>query len=169
MFGSIGVVEIMIIAAVGLMILGPEKFPEVARMFARIVKDLRGYVDEAKTEIVKEIRPLQNELREVSRVDAKRYIEKIVDEDDDSPPNPEPEGPDPDYNDFYNPYQDEYPGMPPDETIAQPPAVSEQAEAGQPEESTPGTVEYGQAEQEQAPEDSGSEPAGEAERKPLDG
>lgn len=169
MFGSIGVMEIMIIAAVGLMVLGPEKFPEVARMFARLVKDVRGYVDEAKTEISKEIRPMQEELRKVGQADAREYIERMVDgdEEDDSPPNPEPEGPDPDYENFYNPYMDEYPGMDDMRTEADATAaVSEQQEAG----NAPAgeQVEYGAAPESDDHTETGTDKA-EEEGKKLDG
>lgn len=168
MFGSIGIMEIMIIAAVGLMVLGPEKFPEVARMFARLVKDVRGYVDEAKTEISKEIRPVQDELRKVGQADAREYIERIVDveDQDDSPPNPEPEGPDPDYENFYNPYMDEYPGM--DDTRTESgdtPTIPEQQEAG--DSSSGDQVEYGASPEGEEAESGAA--ADDEEGKPLDG
>ena len=43
MFGSIGVMELVLIAGVALMVLGPDKFPEFAKMAARLVRDLRSY------------------------------------------------------------------------------------------------------------------------------
>ena len=139
MFGSIGVLEIAIIAAVGLMVLGPEKFPEVARMLARLVKDVRGYMDEAKQEIAKEIKPVQDELKAIKNVDTEKYLGSLIDgdEDDNQPPNPEPEGPN---EDFYNPYEEEYPGMSDDRELYGVPAEEIDEE---PEPTDPSRVEYG--------------------------
>lgn len=94
MFGSIGITEILIIAAIALIFLGPEKFPEVAKMAARFVKDVRGYVNEAQNEITKELRPVKDELKKISKADTEAYFEKLADladEDDDTEIIPEPD------------------------------------------------------------------------------
>lgn len=107
MFGSIGMSELILIAAIALMVLGPEKFPEFAKIAARAWRDVRSYLQEAQTELAKEIRPVQNELRQLSRMDPESYIDRLTGEtakkDESKPPatdpedvygyNPEPEGP----------------------------------------------------------------------------
>lgn len=94
MFGSIGVFELIIIAGIALMVLGPERFPEFAKMAARFVRDIRNYTGEIQQEIAKEIRPVQDELRDLNRVNPERYIESLMDdeeEDEDTNSiNPEP-------------------------------------------------------------------------------
>ena len=84
MFGSIGVFEIIIIAGIALMVLGPEKFPEFAKMAARLVRDIRSYGSEIQSEIAKEIKPMQKELDDLSKIDPEKYIDSLVggDEDD---------------------------------------------------------------------------------------
>lgn len=94
MFGSIGITEILIIAALALIFLGPEKFPEVAKMAARFVRDVRGYVQEAQNEITKELRPVQDELKKISKTDTEAYFNKLADlaeEDEDTEILPEPD------------------------------------------------------------------------------
>ena len=88
MFGSIGVTELLVIAGVALVFLGPERFPEFAKIVARTFRDVRGYMDEAKRDIAKEIKPVKDELAKLSKIDPETYIEKLADtaldgEDDD--------------------------------------------------------------------------------------
>lgn len=94
MFGSIGITEILIISALALIFLGPEKFPEVAKMAARFVRDVRGYMHEAQTEITKELRPVQDELKKISKADTEAYFEQLADladKDEDTEVLPEPD------------------------------------------------------------------------------
>lgn len=95
MFGSIGITEILIIAALALIFLGPEKFPEVAKMAARFVRDVRGYVQEAQSEITRELRPVKDELKKISKTDTEAYFNKLAglaeaDDDDEIIPEPDP-------------------------------------------------------------------------------
>lgn len=95
MFGSIGITEILIISALALIFLGPEKFPEVAKMAARFVRDVRGYMQEAQTEITRELRPVKDELKSISKADTEAYFEKLADladndEDTEIVPEPDP-------------------------------------------------------------------------------
>ena len=84
-----------------LVVIGPEKFPEFAKIVARAFRDIRGYVDDAKREISKELKPVEKELREISRYDPEDYVEALIDSssdehdggDHDTPPDtdvPEP-------------------------------------------------------------------------------
>jgi sec-independent protein translocase protein TatB len=92
MFGSIGISELIFIAAVGLLVLGPEQFPKYAKMAARFMRDLKNYANEVQTEIVKELNPLNKELTDLKRISPEKYLDKLIadDIDDKTPPNPEP-------------------------------------------------------------------------------
>ena len=95
MFGSIGFIELIIIAGVALMVLGPDKFPEFAKMAARLVRDLRSYGQEIQSEIAKEIKPVQKELNDLTKIDPEKYIDSLIgdeeDDEDDGTINPEPD------------------------------------------------------------------------------
>jgi len=92
MFGSIGFFELIVIAAVGLLVLGPEQFPKYAKMAARFIRDIRAYANEVQSEIAKEIKPLTKDLADLKRIDPEKYLDKLIAEDeaDTRPPNPEP-------------------------------------------------------------------------------
>lgn len=94
MFGSIGITELLLIAGIALIFLGPEKFPEFAKIVARTVRDIRGYVQEAQTEITKDLKPVQDELNKIQNEDADSYFERLADlaeNDDDTEIQPEPD------------------------------------------------------------------------------
>jgi sec-independent protein translocase protein TatB len=84
MFGSIGMSEIVIIFGVALVVIGPEKFPDFAKIAMRTFRDLRGYVDEAKAEIAKEIKPVKEEMRELSKHKPEEYLDALTKSDSDS-------------------------------------------------------------------------------------
>ena len=92
MFPDVGFSEMFVIAAVALLVLGPEQFPKYAKMAARFIRDIRNYANEVQTEIAKEIKPLTKELGDFTKLDPKRYLDKLIEEDaaDTRPPNPEP-------------------------------------------------------------------------------
>ena len=74
MFG-IGFPEMIIIAGIALVVIGPEKFPDFAKIVMRTIRDVRGYVDEARQEINKELKPLKKEMDKLSRIDTEEYLE----------------------------------------------------------------------------------------------
>ncbi len=78
---GIGPLELLILAGIGLMVMGPEKFPAFAKMAVRFMGDLRSYMDEVRTEVSREIRPVQQEMNKLRRL---RELEtrKLFDEDD---------------------------------------------------------------------------------------
>ncbi len=45
---GIGPIEIIVILVVALLVIGPEKMPELARALARLMRDLRGAMDEVR-------------------------------------------------------------------------------------------------------------------------
>lgn len=84
MFG-IGWTEMLVVAAVALMVMGEDKFPDFAKVVIRAFKDFRGYWEEIRHEVEKEVRkplekelkPLQRELQKLSRLDEETYTRRI--------------------------------------------------------------------------------------------
>ena len=74
---GIGFGEMILIAGIALMVFGPEKFPDFAKIVLRTVNDLRGYVDEIQKEVTKEIRPIKRELEQMSKYDPEKYIDAL--------------------------------------------------------------------------------------------
>jgi len=86
----------ILIAGVALVVIGPDRFPEFARIVLRTVRDLRGYVEEAKRDISEELRPVQKEIQDLSRYSPEDYVESLADsvmgdEGDSSPESEESE------------------------------------------------------------------------------
>lgn len=79
---GIGFTEMLLVAAIALVFLGPDKFPDFAKLFVRTVRDIRSYMDDVKEEVAKEILPVKDELKQFSRYDAETYINKLMDDDD---------------------------------------------------------------------------------------
>jgi TatA/E family protein of Tat protein translocase len=55
MFGSIGFPELMLIFIVVLLVFGPKKLPEFAKLLGKTIREFRSTVDEAKAAIEDEI------------------------------------------------------------------------------------------------------------------
>ncbi len=79
MFSSLGIGEIILIAGIALVIIGPERFPEFAKIAMRTIRDLRGYVNEVKDDLKREISPVKREIRELSRYNPEEYIDALTD------------------------------------------------------------------------------------------
>lgn len=75
---GVGFGEMVLIAGVALVVIGPEKFPEFAKIALRTFRDLRGYVEDAKRDISKELRPLKQEVNELSRINPEDYIDSLT-------------------------------------------------------------------------------------------
>lgn len=82
---GIGFTEMVVIAGIALVVIGPEKFPDFAKLVIRTIRDLRGYVDEVKMEVGKELKPLKKDLDALSRIDPEKYIDSLTNE---APPKP---------------------------------------------------------------------------------
>jgi len=52
---SIGGSEILVLLVIGLIVLGPERLPKVAKTVARMYRDLRKYADDMRRDISKEM------------------------------------------------------------------------------------------------------------------
>lgn len=76
MFG-IGWSEMLIVGVIALMLLGEDKFPEFVKIAIRAFRDFRGYWDDVRNEVEKEIRdplkqhlkPLQRELQNLAKAE----------------------------------------------------------------------------------------------------
>lgn len=69
---GVGPLEMMLVAIIAIVVVGPERFPQVAVQVARAIKFLRGYATEATSdlrsefqELTKEYEGLRKELDEV--------------------------------------------------------------------------------------------------------
>lgn len=97
MFGSIGIFEIVLIAGVALMILGPDKFPEFAKISMRTVRDIRKYMSDAQRDIASELNPLKQEIDGLKKIDVENYVDGLINDggdedlDDDGSINLEPD------------------------------------------------------------------------------
>lgn len=86
MFGlSIGWFEIFAITCVALMVLGPEKFPQVAKLVMKSYRDIRKYMSDAQRDIATELNPLKSDLKKFSKVDIEKYLENLMEDDKDKP------------------------------------------------------------------------------------
>jgi len=65
---DIGFLELVVIAVIGLIVIGPERLPDVARTVGKWVGRTRRFVLQVKTDIDREIR--QEELRKAIEEDA---------------------------------------------------------------------------------------------------
>lgn len=77
---GIGFTEMVLIAGIALVVIGPEKFPDFAKLMIRTIRDLKGYVDEVKLEVGKEFKPLKKEIEALSRIDPEKYIDSLTSE-----------------------------------------------------------------------------------------
>ncbi len=61
MFG-IGLPELLIIAALALILIGPKKLPDLAKSLGKTLGELRKATDDVKETIFEEIKPIKDEL-----------------------------------------------------------------------------------------------------------
>lgn len=77
MFG-IGLPELLIIAALALILIGPKKLPELAKSLGKTLGELRKATDDVKETILGEIQPIKDELpnrTEVEEALKKKFLE----------------------------------------------------------------------------------------------
>ena len=85
---SIGPFELMIIMIVALVIVGPEKLPELARMIARAMRDLRKYATEVRSEFERDVltEDVRRDLDAFTRDRPARYpYDALPDADEEEP------------------------------------------------------------------------------------
>lgn len=78
MFGNLGMSELIIIVGIALVVIGPEKFPEFAKISLRAFRDFRGYWDDVKREMDSELRPVKKELQKLSKYNPEDYVENLA-------------------------------------------------------------------------------------------
>jgi Tat protein translocase TatB subunit len=61
MFG-IGLPELLIIAALALILIGPKKLPDLAKSLGKTLGELRKATDDVKESILEEIKPVKDEM-----------------------------------------------------------------------------------------------------------
>jgi Tat protein translocase TatB subunit len=76
---GIGITEMIILAAIALVVIGPDKFPDFAKIVIRTIRDLRGYMDEVKRDLSEELKPIEKEMREIQREDPRKYAARSYD------------------------------------------------------------------------------------------
>jgi sec-independent protein translocase protein TatB len=82
--------EMLVIAVLALLLLGPDKLPQYAAEAARFIRQLRNMANEARTEVTRELGPeLEGlNLRELDpRSLVRRHLLDPLDDDEDSPPS----------------------------------------------------------------------------------
>lgn len=73
MFG-IGMSELLIILGLALILIGPKKLPELARLLGKTLGDLRKATDDLKETIAEEIEPIKEEIPD--KEELKEALEK---------------------------------------------------------------------------------------------
>lgn len=72
---GIGFWEMMVIAGIALVVIGPEKFPDFAKVVVRTIRDLRGYMDEVRKELSEELKPVEREMRSLTKIGSENLNE----------------------------------------------------------------------------------------------
>lgn len=69
MFGSIGFPELLLILVVALLVFGPKKLPEIAKMLGKTLHEFRKTVNDAKATIQEEIdkADISKDLKEMDK------------------------------------------------------------------------------------------------------
>jgi Tat protein translocase TatB subunit len=77
MFG-IGMPELLVIAALALILIGPKKLPEIAKSIGKTLGELRKATDDVKESLLDEIKPIKDELPnkwELEQALRKKFLE----------------------------------------------------------------------------------------------
>lgn len=82
---NIGMPELLVIAGLALIILGPEKFPSHAKIALRMFRDFKEHWEDAKREITNELNPVKKEIREFQKFKPEELLDKLTGETDETP------------------------------------------------------------------------------------
>ena len=77
---DIGFSELLVIAVVALIVIGPERLPKVARTLGHLFGRLQRYVAEVKADIDREMQMDELKKLQSSMQEAARFVEKSVSE-----------------------------------------------------------------------------------------
>src|SRR4051794_28908415 len=86
MFNQIGWSELIVLAIVGLVVLGPDRLPKAAADAARMLKQLRGLARNATADLKAELGPEMADL-DLASLHPRRFVQSVWD-DDDNPSTP---------------------------------------------------------------------------------
>jgi Tat protein translocase TatB subunit len=76
--GSLGIGELILLAGIALIVIGPDKFPDFARIVGRTVRDLKGYVNDVKQDISEELKPVRDEVQKLSSHRPEEYFDALT-------------------------------------------------------------------------------------------
>ena len=78
-FSNVGVTELILILLLALLVVGPERLPELGRQLAKILRDIRKAYENLTSDLGPELRSIQETTRELREsVDSVRSIPKDV-------------------------------------------------------------------------------------------
>ena len=87
---NIGPLEFLVLAVVGLIVLGPDRLPGLARDAARMIRTLRELANGARTQLRDELGPEFEDL-DLRSLNPRTAIQRVLmGEDDDAPPTDRP-------------------------------------------------------------------------------
>src|SRR3954467_1609231 len=84
MFNHVGWSELIVLAVVGLIVLGPDRLPKAAADAARMLKQLRGLARNATADLKAELGPEMADL-DLASLHPRRFVQSVWDEDEDNP------------------------------------------------------------------------------------
>lgn len=100
---NIGLIEMMVIGTIALLVVGPERLPELARKIAQLLKTLRNAANELKDSVREELeqtggdqwqdlKELKNDLGEFSHPQRKleNWLDNSIENTNDKPKIPPP-------------------------------------------------------------------------------
>lgn len=76
-FFGVGPLELLVIAVLALIFIGPERLPGVVRQVMSVINELRGYAEDMRQELAPELEELRNELEGVGR-EVNQFAEDLV-------------------------------------------------------------------------------------------
>lgn len=80
---NIGPMELLVLAVVGLIVLGPDRLPNLARDAARMIRTLRDLATGARTQLRDELGPELAELQELRNLNPRTALQRAILGDED--------------------------------------------------------------------------------------
>lgn len=75
---NIGATEIIFIAVIALVVLGPEKFPTFAKMAIRAFRDFKSYFSDLQRDVTRELNPLKKEFGDLARHRPEDLLDRLT-------------------------------------------------------------------------------------------
>jgi len=80
---NVGPMELLVLAIVGLIVLGPDRLPGIARDAARMIRTLRDLATGARTQLRDELGPELAELQELRNLNPRTALQRAILGDED--------------------------------------------------------------------------------------